>query len=95
MAKSACEGIRLRMLTQELGFGSHEPTVIHCESQSAIKVTKDPMFHEKTKHFKTHWHFTRQKQEEGKIRVEFVPTIDQPADMFTKALGRTKSERLP
>lgn len=92
LAHSACEAIWLRSLLHELGFGSPKPTVIGCDNQSAIKLTKNPVFHEKTKHFKIDWHFSRQKVEEGVIAVEYISTQAQPADMLTKALGRTKFE---
>ena len=51
------------------------------------------MFYEKIKHFETDWHFTREKQDEKEIKVEFIRTADQPANMFTKALGRISFKR--
>lgn len=48
------------------------------------------MFHDKTKHFEVDWHSTRHKIEDRIIKVEFVPTSEQPADILTKTLGRTK-----
>ncbi|KAG0596597.1 hypothetical protein M758_UG269000 [Ceratodon purpureus] len=50
------------------------------------------MFHDKTKHFEVDWHFIRQKIEDKVIKVGFVPTTEQPVDILTKALGRTKFE---
>jgi len=47
---------------------------------------------EKSKHFEIDYHFTRQKVENNIIKVEFIPSEEQPADLLTKSLGRIKFE---
>jgi len=39
-------------------------------------------------------HFIREKVEDGSINVEYIPTSQQVADIFTKPLGRTIFETL-
>lgn len=39
-------------------------------------------------------HFIREKVEDGSINVEYIPTSQQVADIFTKPLGRTRFETL-
>jgi hypothetical protein len=90
LAKCTCEAIWLRRLTRELGFWDGQATTLWCDNQSAIKLTRNPLFHDKTKHFETDWHFTRQKVEDGTVRVHFIKTQDQLADILTKSLGRNK-----
>jgi hypothetical protein len=63
-----------------------------CHNQSTIKLSKNPFFHHKTKHFEVDWHFIQKKVEEKIVQVDFINTMKQPADMLTKALGRIKFE---
>ena len=59
---------------------------IYCDNQSAIQISRNPVQHFKTRHFKLSWHLIRQLQEAGEVAVEFVRTGMQDADVLTKAL---------
>jgi hypothetical protein len=61
LSTCTCEVIWLRRLLEEIGFGKPQPTVIQCYNQSAIIITRNPVFHKRTKHFEVNWHFTRQQ----------------------------------
>ncbi|KAI3508514.1 hypothetical protein L1887_23522 [Cichorium endivia] len=45
---------------------------IFCDSESAIKLVLNPVFHEKTKHFEVDVHFIRDKVSKGILKVEKV-----------------------
>jgi hypothetical protein len=57
---------------------------IHCDSQSAIYLTKDQMITEKSKHIEIRYHFVRDMIEKGLVKVCKISTHDNPADMMTK-----------
>ena len=63
---------------------------LFCNSQSAIFLTKDQMFHEKTKHIDVRYHFVREIIARGDIVVSKVGTQDNPRDMMTKSLPIAK-----
>jgi len=44
------EAIWLRKMMSDLFEGLMDPTVIHCDNTSCIRLSKDPVFHGKTKH---------------------------------------------
>jgi predicted peroxiredoxin len=63
-----------------------------CHNQSTIKLFKNLVFHNKTKHFEVGWHFIQKKVEEKIVLVHVMNTTKQPANMLTKALGQIKFE---
>ena len=90
---SATEGVKeaiwLRGLVSELGIPQDINTV-YCDSQSAICLTKNDMFHAKTKHIDIKHHFIRDIVAQGQVIVGKIHTDDNPADMLTKSLSNTK-----
>jgi hypothetical protein len=54
---SSCEAIWLRKLLTGLFDLEMEATVIICDNQSCIKMTENPMFHDKSKHIENRYHY--------------------------------------
>ena len=61
-----------------------------CDNQSSIHLTKNQMFHERTKHIDIKLHFIRDVVSQGIVSVEKVHTDDNPADMLTKPVTGIK-----
>jgi hypothetical protein len=55
-----------------------------------IAMSRNPMFHNRTKHINTKHHFICELVEQKKIELEYVHTNEQVADFMTKALAREK-----
>jgi hypothetical protein len=72
-----------------------EPIPIYCDNTSAISISKNPVMHSKMKHIPIKYHFLREHVAEKNIRVEYVGTKEQVADIFTKPLPREAFEYLP
>jgi hypothetical protein len=92
LAQCSCKAVWIRRLLEELKILDNKPTHLYCDNQGSIKLSYNPMFHEKSKHFEIDFHFIRQKVEDNIIKVEFIPSQEQPADILTKSLGRIKFE---
>ena len=63
---------------------------IYCDSQSAIAISHNPIHHSMTKHIDITYHFIKDHVLNGNIELIFVPSDDEIADLFTKALDNTK-----
>eukprot|EP00253_Pinus_taeda_P021894 PITA_21894 len=89
---AACDAIWMRKILVGL-FGSHlEPTMIYCDNQSCIKLSADPVFHDRSKHIDIRYHHTRDCVQRRIMLLSYIPTEDQDADVLTKALTRSKFE---
>jgi len=83
---AAKEAIWLRQLLSELGLDMSSPTALHIDNQLAIAITRNPEFHDHTKHINVCYYFLRQVVEDKSIKLEYIPTGDQVADALTKGL---------
>ncbi|KAI4364901.1 hypothetical protein MLD38_020932 [Melastoma candidum] len=86
------EAVRLRRLLLELQQKVNESTTIFCDNQSAIAITKNPIFYARSKHIELRHHFIREMVSQKEILLEFINTHDQPADILTKAVSSEKFE---
>lgn len=93
LSHSSKESCFLKNFLGELGFDVSKPIRLYGDNQGAIALTKNPVFHERTKHLRLVEHFVRERVRDGDITVEYIPTTDMLADMFTKPLGRVLFER--
>jgi hypothetical protein len=71
-----------------------ETIPIYCDNTSAISISKNSVMHSKMKHIPIKYHFLQEKIVEKNIRVEYVGTKEQVADIFTKPLPRESFEYL-
>ena len=60
------------------------------DSQSAIHLIKNQMFHERTKHINVSMHFIRDVIAQSAIAVKKIPAMDNPTDMMTKLVPIVK-----
>jgi hypothetical protein len=63
---------------------------LYVDNLSAIALCKNPVFHDRTKHIDTRYHYIRECVEKGMVDVLHVGTHDQLGDILTKALPRAK-----
>ncbi|CAL1402056.1 unnamed protein product [Linum trigynum] len=87
MASTVIEIIWLRHLLMELGVPQLSATPLLCDSQAALHIAANPVFHERTKHVEMDCYFVRECVISGEVAPHNIATVDQPADIFTKALG--------
>ena len=84
----------MKKTLQDLNIVFDEPIVIHCDNTSAINLSKNHVLHSKTKHIPMKYHYLRELVANKKIRLEYIPTQEQVADIFTKPLNIDVFEHL-
>ncbi|MCO5597506.1 hypothetical protein L7F22_051584 [Adiantum nelumboides] len=85
VSEASKEAIWLARFVSNLGISSETPT-LHCDSQSAIMLAKNPVFHAKTKHISVKYHFIRDVLEDKHMQLVKVHIDDNTAYLFTKGL---------
>jgi hypothetical protein len=66
-----------------------DPITIHCDNTSAISVSKNPVLHSKTKHIPIKYHFLREQVTNRVVQLNYIPSTEHIADIFTKPLAVT------
>ncbi len=79
----------MRELIVELGL--EQPGIPwHCDNQSTIVSARTIGFSGRTRHVDVKLKFTRRECESKRVKVQYVPTDQQLADVLTKRLKRVK-----
>ncbi|KAK9048327.1 hypothetical protein SSX86_032710 [Deinandra increscens subsp. villosa] len=86
MRRVTAELAWLSRLLHEFQLPNMDPIPVKCDSQAAIHIAKNPVYHERTKHIEIDCHFVREKLQAGLISLHHVPSAEQLADLLTKSL---------
>lgn len=81
------EVLWLRGLMEELGLHTRTGSVVYGDNQSTIAVSHNGVKGERTKHVDVKYHFVTETIERGVVKLQWIPTAQQQADIFTKALA--------
>nr|GFD22545.1 retrovirus-related Pol polyprotein from transposon TNT 1-94 [Tanacetum cinerariifolium] len=95
IALSGCCAKILWMRSQLTGYGlGFNKISMYCDNKSAIALCCNNVQHSQSKHIDIRYHFIKEQVKNGVIKLYFVNTEYQLADLFTKALGRDRIEFL-
>jgi hypothetical protein len=66
------EAIWMKKPMKELGYMKEKKaTMIQCDNQGAISLTKNPTQHGRTKHINVQHHFAREQVENGLVMLKY------------------------
>ena len=68
--------------------------MLNVDNTSALKLIKNPEFHQRSKHIDVRYHFIRDLYNKGEIDVTYVKSEDQLADILTKQIPKSRFEYL-
>tara|TARA_B110000196_G_scaffold67180_1_gene56886 strand:+ start:244 stop:756 length:513 start_codon:yes stop_codon:yes gene_type:complete len=87
----ACKTIIwLRRLLRDIGLEQQSATPIYCDNESAVTLTMNQGFHERTKHISTKFHLSRTMRSNGTAEFLRVDTEINIADLLTKPMKTIK-----
>ncbi|KAG7556107.1 Integrase catalytic core [Arabidopsis suecica] len=92
--EAAKQAIWLQELLQEVTEKHCEKVLILIDNKSAIALTRNPVFHGRSKHIHKRYHFIRECIQNELVEVEHISGEEQKADILTKALGRIKFKEM-
>ena len=71
-----------------------ESMILYCDNTSSINISKNLVMHGKTKHIAIKYHYIREWVEEKEVKMEYVNSKEQVAEIFTKSLPKDVFEYL-
>ena len=90
------EGLWWKQFIGELDLDCVDSNTIQLygDNQAAIALTKNPEFHQRTKHIDIRHHFIREHVNNGDIKLDYINTDGMIADVLTKPLAKNAHMKL-
>ncbi|TXG53180.1 hypothetical protein EZV62_022349 [Acer yangbiense] len=89
ITKASKEATWLRGLVNDMGLKQNS-VLLRCDSQSTVALTKNQVFHARTKHIDTRFHRIRDWIASGEVSIEKVHMDENASDMLTKPVTKDK-----
>ncbi len=89
LSEASKEAIYLKKLLAEL-IDCSGPIVLYNDSQSAQKLSANPLYHRRSKHIDVRHHFVREAVSNKLVTLKYLATNAMTADILTKGLPAAK-----
>ena len=83
----------IRNLYSDLTGCDKEYVTLFVDNQSAIALAENPVHHQRSKHIDVRYHFIRSEVEAGIVKLMYVSSESNIADLFTKPFSKSKLEK--
>ncbi|KAK3788830.1 hypothetical protein RRG08_032853 [Elysia crispata] len=94
MSSATQEGKFLLALINDMNIDLHvHDFTLNCDNQGAIALSKNPVHHQRSKHIDIRYHFVRDEISNGLMKVQYVPSEENLADVFTKPVSKVKMQK--
>ena len=95
MSEATKEAMYLRQLLQDINMlPQPAPTIIYCDNQAAIQLTKTESQHNRAKHIDIRHHFVRDAIRRKIVTFKYVNSENNTADILTKAIPTPQHQKL-
>ncbi len=96
LTKAVKQALFMHKMFALLEIDATYPVWIYCDNQSALTIASQAQhaFHARMKHYAIKYHFIHDSINKQLIQVEYCPTDEMIANIFTKALLHAKFVKL-
>eukprot|EP00253_Pinus_taeda_P007415 PITA_07415 len=91
-SQASCEAIWMWKIVVGLFDQRMDPTVIYCDNQSCIKLSRNIVFNDRSKKIAIWYHHLIDYVARSIMLLQYILTEEQEADILTKALSKCKFE---
>ena len=93
ITESLKEALFLKQLLVDMVGKYERPVLLFVDNQGAIELSRNPVFHQRTKHIDIKYHFIRSHVENKFITLKYIPSANNLADPFTKPITKLKLQQ--
>ena len=72
----------------EKEYEGAKPLTVFEDNIGCISMSKNPVMHRTSKHIEIRYHFVRERVQDGSLKLVFIPSSENIADILTKATRR-------
>jgi hypothetical protein len=80
-------------LLQDIGIEVKFPIIVKTDNVGAMFMAQNSSSGVRTQHVNTRYHFVRENLDDGIIKIEFIKSIENQSDIFTKNVTQEIYER--
>jgi hypothetical protein len=84
----------VEFLLKEITASSNSIPILWCDNIGATFLAANPQFHARTKQIDIDFHFVKKRVVSNTLRVQFISSNDQLADLLIKSLPLPRFEKL-
>ena len=84
------EAMWLKALATSINVNIEKPIIIYEDNNGCISIANNPTCHKRSKHIDIKYHFSREQVEKNIIKLNYISTGNQLADILTKPLSAVK-----
>ena len=65
-------------------------TVIYCDNQSCVKLSENPVFHDRSKNIEIKYYILHDKFHRGEVVLQYISRYEQITNILVKPLSKIK-----
>lgn len=88
------EAMYLRQLLKDLKYNQESATIIWEDNRGCIDLSENPVHHKRSKHIDIRYHYIREHVVANDIKLTYINSQEQLADLLTKPLPRQRTLEL-